>query len=134
MGTGPSASGCCHILVRGSSGGTTFVLGIENKIDSPEGDNQLCRYERGLAAQFARDNVVRLRVDTRHSPQRHKAVARALSRTAGFDLPEKGQRTVVLKSTNRLPSVLDKPDTVTDWIVRLQHVRDAIRALDSVLV
>ena len=77
--------------------------------------------------------VVRLRVDKRHAPQRHKAVARALSRTAGFDLPEKGQRTVALKSTNRLPSVLDKPDTVIDWIVRLQHVRDAIRALDSVL-
>lgn len=282
--------GPADILIRGSSGGTTFVLGIENKIDSPEGDNQLCRYERGLAAQFARDNillafltldgmaakappqcplacvsyrtvaqnldaaivaasqhqpggmglqlarqyldilrtdviaepipevdalcqslyndhkdawrmirrrlpserdelhamlgsaaiaaftqhfggdwrfsvrrdlyarvfrpewhalgtrkddsiigldvgtgwayapahfrlsadvpdtegdgrydyVVRLRVDTRHAPQRHKAIARALRRTAGFDLPEKGQRTVALKSANRLPSVLDR--------------------------
>ncbi|MGH9198526.1 MAG: PD-(D/E)XK nuclease family protein [Acidimicrobiia bacterium] len=79
------------------------------------------------------DYVVRLRVDTRHAAKRHKAVTRALSRIAGFDLPEEGQRTVQLKSTNRLPSVLDKPDTVTDWIMRLPRVSDAIKALDSVL-
>jgi hypothetical protein len=76
--------------------------------------------------------TVRLRVDTRHAPKLGRAVAKALAR-AGFSVPDRNQFTIGLKSTAKLPPVIDKPDSVSGWIVRLKPVRDAVSALDSVL-
>jgi len=50
--------GPIDILVRGRSDDVDLVVGIENKIDSPEGDDQLVRYAQGLTARFPQCRVV----------------------------------------------------------------------------
>ena len=50
--------GPIDILVHWSRGNEQFVLGIENKIDSPDTDDQLARYCKGLTEQFGRDRVL----------------------------------------------------------------------------
>jgi hypothetical protein len=54
----PTGEGPIDILVRAESASTPLVVGIENKIDAPIGDDQLGRYARGLVARFHGVRVV----------------------------------------------------------------------------
>ena len=53
-----TGSGSIDILIRVRYGDTGLIVGVENKIDSPEGDRQLVRYAQGLARRFPRDLLV----------------------------------------------------------------------------
>jgi hypothetical protein len=52
-----TGKGPIDILVRAKVGGANLVLGVENKIDSPEGDGQLARYGSALKSLFPNDVV-----------------------------------------------------------------------------
>jgi hypothetical protein len=53
-----TGNGPIDILIRVRCGDTGVVIGVENKIDSPEGDNQLVRYAQGLSMRFPGNLVV----------------------------------------------------------------------------
>jgi hypothetical protein len=53
-----TGNGPIDILIRVRYGDSVVVIGVENKIDSPEGDNQLARYAQGLARRFPDDLLV----------------------------------------------------------------------------
>jgi hypothetical protein len=76
---------------------------------------------------------VRLRVDTKHVPKVGRSVMRALKRVEGLRVPDKSEFTILIESNSKLPSVMDKPDTVVDWVVRLADVRHVVKALDVAL-
>ena len=53
-----TGNGPIDILLRLRYGDVGLVVGVENKIDSPEGDDQLVRYAQGLAVRFPGDLLV----------------------------------------------------------------------------
>jgi hypothetical protein len=53
-----TGNGPVDIFVRCRARDTNIALGIENKVDSAEGENQLPRYCDGLKAMFPKDKVV----------------------------------------------------------------------------
>jgi len=53
-----TGKGPIDILIRVRYGDSGIVIGVENKIDSPEGDKQLERYEQGLRKRFPEDLLV----------------------------------------------------------------------------
>ena len=52
-----TGNGPIDILMRGHYGDVGVVVGVENKIDSPEGENQLKRYQEGLKKRFPGDSL-----------------------------------------------------------------------------
>ena len=50
-----TGNGPIDVLLRVRYGDVGLVVGVENKIDSPEGDKQLVRYAEGLSVRFPRD-------------------------------------------------------------------------------
>ena len=53
-----TGEGPIDVLVRAQCAGRSLVVGIENKIDAPLGDDQLARYARSLVARFQGATVV----------------------------------------------------------------------------
>jgi hypothetical protein len=53
-----TGEGPIDILVHTECAGRPLIVGIENKIDAPLGDEQLLRYARGLVARFPHASVV----------------------------------------------------------------------------
>jgi hypothetical protein len=73
--------GPVDLLLRGTDGGIPFVVAVENKIDSPESDDQLERYRKGLARLFdpSITTLIYLTPDGREPARRPKCQFACLS-------------------------------------------------------
>ncbi len=67
----------------------------------------------------------------KHAPRFRVPVREALEQIAGLKIPKRSQYTIHLKSNSRLPSVIQKPDSVTKWFTELKGLVDIVKALDS---
>lgn len=77
---------------------------------------------------------VKLKVDTRFAGDRRADVLLALDQVKGIATRANDEQfTISIKSRSGLPSVVEKPDTVLDWMLGVHGLRAVIEALDALL-